>query len=69
MLTVRLLRMFLQQERFFISRESDNVIGEYTADGKATGRSLNIPDDYKKCVGNYGFESLAYDEEAHLFGP
>lgn len=52
---------------FFISRESDNVIGEYTADGKATGRSLNIPDDYKKCVGNYGFESLAYDEEAHLF--
>lgn len=52
---------------FFISRESDNVIGEYTADGKFTGRSMNIPDDYKKCVGNYGFEALTYDEDTHLF--
>lgn len=52
---------------FFISREADNVIGEYSIDGKYTGFQLNIPDEYKNCVGNYGFESLAYDDEAHLF--
>lgn len=52
---------------FFISREADNVIGEYTADGKFIGRILNVPDVYKKCVGNYGLESLAYDAEACLF--
>lgn len=28
---------------------------------------MNVPDAYKKCAGNYGFESLAYDEESHLF--
>ena len=52
---------------FFISRESDNSIEEYGADGRATGRKLNVPDIYKKCAGNYGFESLAYDDESHLF--
>lgn len=52
---------------FFISRESDNSIEEYGADGRATGRKLNVPEIYKKCAGNYGFESLAYDDESHLF--
>ena len=52
---------------FFISRECDNVISEYDSIGKNTGRKMNVPDVYKKCAGNYGFESLAYDEESHLF--
>ncbi len=52
---------------FFISRESDNEIPEYTPDGKATGRRLDVPDVYKNIVGNYGFESLTYDADRHLF--
>lgn len=53
---------------FFISREADNVIAEYTSEGKATGRQLCVPDIYiGKMGGNYGFESLAYDARSHLF--
>lgn len=52
---------------FFISRESDNVIGEYSFDGKYTGRKLNVPEIYKNSASNYGFESLTYDVEANMF--
>lgn len=53
---------------FFISREADNVIAEYTSEGKATGRKMNVPQIYNDGIaGNYGFESLAYDEQYHLF--
>ncbi len=51
----------------FISRESDNDIAEYDLDGKATGRRMAIPDIFHNARGNYGFESLAYDEQTHLF--
>ncbi len=52
---------------FFISRESDNAIAEYDGDGKATGRQMEIPEIYKNAINNYGFESLTYDEQQHLF--
>ncbi|MCD8289924.1 MAG: esterase-like activity of phytase family protein [Prevotella sp.] len=52
---------------FFISRESDNAIAEYDNNGKATGRQMEIPEIYKNAVNNYGFESLTYDEQQHLF--
>ena len=51
---------------FFISREADASIVEYDSRGKLTGRALQIPSLYKG-MGNYGFESLAYDEQSHLF--
>lgn len=55
-------------QTFFISREADNVIAEYNPDGKVTGRVMNVPKVYIDGVGNnYGFESLAYDEQTHLF--
>ncbi len=52
---------------FFISRESDNTIAEYDRNGKVTGRQMEIPEIYKNAVNNYGFESLTYDEQKHLF--
>lgn len=53
---------------FFISREADNVIAEYSYDGKATGRTLDVPAVYMANggMGNYGFESLAYDGQTRL---
>lgn len=51
---------------FFISREADASIVEYDSLGKLTGRELQIPSIYKG-MGNYGFESLAYDGQSHLF--
>lgn len=54
-------------ETFFISREADAIIAEYDSTGKATGRTLDIPEVYKTGMGNYGFESLAYDGQSHLF--
>ncbi|MCD8296263.1 MAG: esterase-like activity of phytase family protein [Prevotella sp.] len=52
---------------FFISRESDNAIAEYDKNGKATGRQMEIPEIYRSAINNYGFESLTYDEQQHLF--
>ena len=50
----------------FISRESDNRIVEYNMDGTPTGRSINMPETFKKNVTpNKGLEALAYDEESH----
>lgn len=51
----------------FISREFDGEIVEYGMDGKLTGRRLEIPSVYKVGMGNYGFESLAYDAGLGLF--
>lgn len=53
---------------FLISREADNTIAEYTPEGLATGRTLDVPQVFKEgMTGNYGFESLAYDRQSHLF--
>lgn len=51
----------------FISREADASIVEYDLNGKITGRELSIPSMYKNGMGNYGFESLAYDGQSQLF--
>ena len=52
---------------FFICREADASILEYDEKGCLTGRKLAIPGIYKTGMGNYGFESLAYDASAGLF--
>lgn len=52
---------------FFISREADANISEYDSTGTATGRKLDIPRVFKESMGNYGFESLAYDTVTHMF--
>ena len=51
----------------FISREADSEIVEYSTEGKLTGGRLELPGVYKKVMGNYGFEALAYDESEHTF--
>lgn len=52
---------------YFISREADATIAEYDSTGHTTGKILEIPTVYKAGMGNYGFESLAYDGQSHLF--
>ena len=51
----------------YISGESDNRILQYTLYGKPTGKELNIPNIYKTCTSNYGFESLTYNEVTNTF--
>lgn len=52
---------------FFICREADATIIELDSTGHVTGRGLAVPDIYKHSTGNYGLESLAYDDESLLF--
>lgn len=54
-------------ETFFISREADNSVAEYSLSGGATGRKLAVPDIFQGCADNYGLEALAFDEERRLF--
>ena len=51
----------------FICGEADNRVLEFGLDGKPTGNELEVPDALRGAKGNYGLESLAYDEEAHCF--
>lgn len=51
----------------FICRETDSAIFEYSLNGKLTGRELNVPKLYTRGMGNYGFESLVYDDYSKLF--
>ena len=55
-----------ESSTFFISRESDATIAEYDSTGNTTGKTLEIPAIYKSGMGNYGFESLAYDRQSLL---
>lgn len=51
----------------FISGEADNQILEYDADGRRTGRRLQVPATFSQLSGNYGLESLCYDTVSHRF--
>lgn len=52
----------------FISGEADNKIMEYKLkSGKRTGREFKIPDSLSTSAPNYGFESLTYNANTHLF--
>ena len=51
----------------YISGESDNAVLQYTHDGQLTGRRLNMPARYGRCVRNRSLESLCYDESTNLF--
>lgn len=51
----------------FICGEEDSSIFEYDLDGKRTGRQMDIPTILRKSSKNYGFESLAYNENTKTF--
>ena len=51
----------------FVSGEADMKILEYNLDGTLTGRSLVLPEVFKHPSDNYGFESLAYNRNTHLY--
>lgn len=51
----------------YISGEADNRVVEYTVGGQLTGRSLLVPDSFKKLSSNYGLEALCYDDGGHRF--
>lgn len=51
----------------YISGEADNRVVEYTVGGQLTGRSLRVPDSFKKLSSNYGLEALCYDDDGHRF--
>lgn len=51
----------------FIAREHDNTIKEYDLAGNMTGNELKIPMLFNVATGNYGFESLTYNQKTHLF--
>lgn len=58
---------FPPAQTLFISGETDNEVYEYNLNGQRTGRKLNMPDAFHRASRNYGFESLTYDTERHLF--
>lgn len=53
----------------FVAAEGDQRILEYDMQGYPTGRELAVPDDMKsgQTLGNFGFESLAYNDLTGLF--
>ncbi len=51
----------------FISGESDSRIAEYDIKGMPTGRTIQLPPEFLTHTGNYGLESLGYNEHTHLF--
>lgn len=54
-------------QTFFVSGEKDQEILEYNLQGQLTGRKLNIPEIFKSCYSNGGFEALTYQAQTHLF--
>ena len=51
----------------FVSGEKDQEILEYNLQGQLTGRKLNIPEIFKSCYSNGGFEAFTYQAQTHLF--
>lgn len=58
-----------QTNTLFISDESNQQIVEYYKNGNPTNRKIETPECFNvsKISNNYGFESLAYSPETHLF--
>lgn len=52
---------------FYITRETDNTIKEYTLEGKITDRQLPTPSIYQRARGNLGLESLTYNAHTQRF--
>ena len=63
------IAFFPGSQTVFIAGEGDQAILEYNLDGTLTGRQLQVPAIFSKdqIVSNYGFESLSYSPETHLF--
>ena len=50
-------------QTIFVSGEKDQEILEYNLQGQLTGRKLNIPEIFKSCYSNGGFEALTYQAQ------
>ncbi len=63
------ITFFPDRSTDFISAEDDQVIAEYTLDGRRTGRTLDVPGEYSadSIYTNYGFEALSFSNETSLF--
>ena len=57
----------VREDTFLVSGEKDQEILEYNLQGQLTGRKLNIPEIFKSCYSNGGFEALTYQAQTHLF--
>jgi len=51
----------------FIASEKTNTVGEYSLDGCATGRQLQMPAVFRKASDVCGIESLTYDAASRHF--
>lgn len=51
----------------WISGEDGNKVLQYRLDGSPTGRMLNLPPEFIAHNGNYGLESIAYNDSTHTF--
>ncbi len=51
----------------WMSGEQDNEIREYHMDGTLTGRRLPLSDVMRHSAGNYGYESLTYNDSTHRY--
>lgn len=63
------IAFFPERQTLFIAGEGDQQILEYDKNGMATGLKLNVPLEFgiEKIHSNYGFESLTYSPDTHLF--
>ena len=56
-----------QTNTVFASGEADGQIVEYSLNGQATGRKLNIPGVFRFSHSNGGFEALTYNTATHRY--
>ena len=56
-----------QSNTLFVSGEKDGQIVEYSADGKPTGRRLQVPDVFQTAYANSSLEALTYNARTHRF--
>lgn len=61
------IAFFPSNHSLFISGEADNQVREYTLDGQATGRKLELPSVFSKATSEYGLEALTYNAVTHRF--
>ncbi len=54
-------------QRVWMSGEGDNEVREYQLDGTLTGRRLPLSDAMRKSAGNYGYESLTYNDSTRRY--
>lgn len=54
-------------QSLFVCSEAKGTVTERFVDGRLTGRTLKVPEMFRKSGKNTGLESLAYDNRRHIF--